>query len=225
LLGHKAMLDKSYDRMHEPLDHRKITIKSGCKIHFPIPVRAMSTIAKLTVDQYDRMIAAGIFDDQQRVELIHGELRDMTPIGPEHEIAVDKLNEWSIETLPKKKVWVRVQNSVGIAELDSAPEPDIAWVARRDYRTGRPTSSDVLLIIEVSASSLAFDRGEKSELYAAAGIQEYWIANLTDQCLEVYREPSQGKYQSVITYRGATNISPLAFPTILLSVKQIFERE
>jgi Uma2 family endonuclease len=182
----------------------------------------MSTIAKLTIDQYDRMIAAGIFDRRQHVELIHGELRDMTPIGPEHEIAVDKLNEWSIDTLPPKKVWVRVQNSIGIIELDSAPQPDIAWVARRDYRTGRPTSADVLLIIEVSATSLAFDRGEKCELYASVGIQEYWIVNLVEHCIEVHREPSDGKYQSVTAYRGGASISPLAFPTISLSVKQVF---
>ena len=71
----------------------------------------MSTIAQITISQFDRMIAAGVFDDDQRIELIHGELREMTPIGPEHEIAVDKLTEWSFESLPKKKVWVRVQNS------------------------------------------------------------------------------------------------------------------
>jgi Uma2 family endonuclease len=182
----------------------------------------MSVIAKLTIGQYDRMIAAGIFDRRQHVELIHGELRDMTPIGPEHEIAVDKLNEWSMESLPQKKVWVRVQNSIGIIELDSAPEPDIAWVARRDYRTGRPRSSDVLLIIEVSATSLAFDRGEKCELYASVGIQEYWIVNLVEHCIEVHREPSHGKYQSVVAYQGATKISPLAFPMISLSASQIF---
>ncbi len=182
----------------------------------------MSTIAKLTIDQYDRMIAAGIFDQRQRVELIHGELREMNPIGPEHEIVVDKLTEWSFESLPKKTVWVRVQNSIGIAELDSAPEPDIVWVSRRDYRTTRPAGSDVLLIIEVSESSLAFDRREKSELYASAGIREYWIVNLVDHCIEVHREPSSGKYRNVVAYQGEASISPLTFPTISLSVKQIF---
>jgi Uma2 family endonuclease len=101
----------------------------------------------------------------------------MSPIGPDHETAVDKLTEWSIESLPKKKVWVRGQHSVGVPELDSAPQPDIVRVARRDYRSGRPTADDVLLIVEVAESSLRFDQGEKAELYAAAGVKDYWLVN------------------------------------------------
>lgn len=132
----------------------------------------MSTIARLTIDQYDRMIAAGILREDQRVELIHGEIRELSPIGPDHETAVDKLNEWSFESLPKRKVRIRVQNSVGVPELDSAPQPDIAWVARRDYRAGRPTADDVLLIIEVADSSVLFDRREKAELYATARVKD-----------------------------------------------------
>jgi len=182
----------------------------------------MSTVARLTIDQYDRMIAAGILREDQRVELIHGEIRDMSPIGPDHETAVDKFTEWSFESLPKKKVWVRVQNSVGVPELDSAPQPDIVWVARRDYRSGRPTADDVLLIVEVAESSLRFDRSEKAELYATAGVKDYWLLNLVDHSIEVRRTPNRGTYRELKVYSGRDKVSPLAFPKIALPVKLIF---
>ena len=136
----------------------------------------MSTIAHLSLAEYDRMIERGVFDQgkRRRLEFIRGEIRDMTPIGSMHEVVVDRLNEWSMRNLPEGKVWVRVQNSIGLPSLESAPEPDIAWVARRDYSHGRPTAEDVLLIVEVAESSLAYDCGEKAELYAQAGIADLY---------------------------------------------------
>jgi Uma2 family endonuclease len=185
----------------------------------------MSTVAKFTVEDYDRLIATGFFEGPQRrrIELIHGELREMTPIGVEHEIAVDKLNEWSFDVLPKKAVWVRVQQSVGLPELDSVPEPDIGWVARRDYSSGRPTAEDVLLIIEVAHSSLRYDEGEKSELYATAGVKEYWIVNLIDRLVEVRRNPNGSTFQEISTHRRGESISPLSFPQVSLPIDLLFE--
>jgi hypothetical protein len=86
------------------------------------------------------VIAAGEFDprERNRLELIRGELRKMSPIGSEHEVVVDYFNEWSIRNLPKGKVWVRVQNSIGLPILDSEPEPDLAWVVRRDFILSAP---------------------------------------------------------------------------------------
>ena len=184
----------------------------------------MSTIARLTLDQYDLMIQSGAFDgqNQRRVELIHGELRAMSPIGSKHEVLVDLLNEWSMANLPEKAVWVRVQNSVGIPELDSAPEPDIAWVARRSYATERPQPVDVLLIIEVAESSLSYDRSEKAELYATAGLQDYWIVNIPQQCVEVHRQPDAGHYGRMQTFTGADEVHPLAFPNLTLQVETLF---
>src|SRR5690348_14394316 len=100
----------------------------------------MSTIARLSIEQYDRMIEAGIFDEpkRRRIELIRGELREMNPIGSLHERTVDVLTEWSILSLPPKSAWVRVQNSIGLPELESAPQPDIVWVTRKDFTLGRP---------------------------------------------------------------------------------------
>ena len=176
----------------------------------------MSTLARFSVAEYDRMIQRGAFDEgrPRRLELIQGEIREMTPPGPEHEAYVDWLGEWSIRNAPQREVWVRVQNSIGIEALDAAPQPDLAWVTRRDYRRARPSSAEVLLLIEVSDSTLGYDRGEKARLYAEAGIADYWIVNIPEHTVEVYREPQGGRYLAVTVYSGNEEVHPLAFPTI-----------
>ncbi|MHC4179074.1 MAG: Uma2 family endonuclease [Planctomycetota bacterium] len=150
----------------------------------------MSTIARLTLADYDRMIEAGVFDQgrRRRLEFIRGEIREMNPIGSMHEVIVDRLAEWSFENVPKGRVWVRVQNSIGLPSLESAPEPDLAWAARRDYSGGRPTAEDVLLVIEVAETSLAYDTGEKADLYAAAGVADYWVVDVSARAIEVVPE-------------------------------------
>ena len=140
----------------------------------------------------------------------------MTPIGSEHEVIVDYLNEWSIRTLPRGRVWVRVQNSIGIPALDSAPEPDLTWVARRDYRRGRPMAEDVLLVIEVSQSTLRFDLGTKAELYAAAGISDYWVVDVAAHSIVVHRDPAGGCYRDVRTYGESNELRPLRVPEVTI---------
>ena len=178
----------------------------------------MSTIAHLTLAEYDRMIACGVFDHgrRRRIEFIRGEIREMTPIGSLHEVVVDRLAEWSIKSLPEGKAWVRVQNSIGLPELESAPEPDVAWVARRDYSRARPVAADVLLVIEVAESSLAYDGGEKADLYAAAGIADYWVVNLVERTIEVRRKPADSGFRSLQTHAGDDELRPLALPEIVL---------
>ena len=109
-----------------------------------------------------------------------------------------------------------MQNSIGLPELESAPEPDIAWVSRRDYSQSRPTGADVLLIVEVAHSSLSYDRGEKAALYAGAGISDYWVVNLRDGRVEVHRDPSDGKHRSVLPLAGDDEVRPLAMPDMAL---------
>jgi len=176
----------------------------------------MSTIARLSLAEYDRMIQSGVFDQdkRRRLEFIHGEIREMTPIGSLHEEVVDRLTEWSIRNLPEGVVRVRVQNSIGLPETESAPEPDLAWVVQRDYSQGRPGAADVLLVIEVAESSLAYDCGEKADLYAAAGIADYWVVNLPDRSVEVRRDPGTGRYRSLQTHTGDDEVRPLAVPEI-----------
>ncbi|MGO8688479.1 MAG: Uma2 family endonuclease [Thermoguttaceae bacterium] len=178
----------------------------------------MSTIAHLTLAQYDRMIAAGVFDQGQRrrLEFIHGEIREMNPIGSRHEEIVDWLTVWSVDNLPRKEVRVRIQNSIGLPALESAPEPDVAWVVQRSYSRGRPVAEDVLLVIEVAESSLAVDTGEKADLYAAAGIADYWVVDVAAERIEVRREPLSGRYQSITTYSGNDDLRPLRLPEISL---------
>jgi Uma2 family endonuclease len=186
---------------------------------------SMSSVAHLSLNDYDRMIESGVFDGarRRRLEFIYGEIREMAPIGPSHEEVVARLNEWSILNLPVEKIRIRVQSSIGLPELESAPQPDIAWVKRRDYSKGRPVAADVLLIIEVAESSWEYDCGEKADLYAAAGISEYWVVNLNDRTVEVRREPSGGRYRSLQTYSGDQEIRPLASSETALRPVSLWE--
>jgi len=178
----------------------------------------MSTIARLSLCQYDRMVESGVFEQgkRRRLEFIRGEIREMTPIGSLHEDVVDRLTRWSTRNLSQDEVRVRVQNSIGLPEVESAPEPDLAWVVEADYSKGRPTASDVLLVMEVAETSLPYDCGEKADLYAAAGIKDYWVINLPDRSIEVRRDPGKGRYRSLQTYTGDDEVRPLAVPEITL---------
>jgi Uma2 family endonuclease len=177
------------------------------------------------LEEYDRMIESGVFDRtvRRRLEFIKGEIREMTPIGSMHEVIADRLTEWSFQGLPEGKAWVRVQNSIGLPELESAPEPDIAWVARRDYSQSRPTGADVLLVVEVAHSSLSYDRGEKAALYATASISDYWVVNLRDGRVEVHRDPSNGEYRSVEARTGDDEVRPLAMPEMALRPSRLLQ--
>jgi Uma2 family endonuclease len=171
----------------------------------------MSTTTHISYDQYNLILESGAFDGEhrRRVELIHEEIRDMTPIGPLHEDAVDFLTRWSFANLNSAKVRVRVQNSIGLSELDSVPEPDIAWVAEKSYREQRPQAADVLLVIEVADSSLDVDMNEKSRLYAAAGVSDYWVIDLQNRRIEVFQQPSVEGYAAHKTYSAGESIRPL----------------
>ena len=131
----------------------------------------MSTSVRITVAEYDRMIAEGRFEprEEHHVELIEGEIIPMSPIGEDHSDLVNELNEWSARNAPLDEVRVQVQNPIVIPALDSMPEPDIVWLRRRPYRRRRPEPEDVLLLVEVSASSLAFDRTTNSSLVSDVG--------------------------------------------------------
>ena len=184
----------------------------------------MTTALRFTVTEYDRMIEQGIFDDrpEQRLELIYGEIREIPPANPPHSYVIDLLNYWSVDHAPRDQVHVQIQNPLGIPALDSVPLPDVAWMKSRNYRRKRPEPRDVLLLIEVSESSLAYDRGEKAALYAAAGLKDYWVVNLQDSCVEIHRRPRSGEYRSIESFSAGQSVSPLAFPEITLEVDTLF---
>lgn len=184
----------------------------------------MSTATRITIAEYDRMIAAGVFDGdpRPRVELIDGELRPMSPIGPAHEQILDRLVRWSCANTTEDVVSVRAQCSIGIPELDGAPEPDLVWARGKDYSRGRPLPADVLLLVEIADSSLAYDRGEKASMYAVAGIADYWVVNVPELCVEIFRQPKAAAYTSHDVFMAPDKIHPLAFPKISLAVTKLF---
>ena len=176
---------------------------------------------KFNVDDYYRMADAGIFHEDDRVELLDGEIYEMTPIGDGHAGTVNWLSSVFTRRLGDRAV-VSPQNPVRLSDY-SEPQPDVAVLRRREdfYRSGKPRPGDVFLIVEVAKSSLDYDRLTKLPRYADAGILEVWIVNLADDQLEVYRKPGEGGYgERVILVRG-DSIAPEALPDLVLSVDEI----
>lgn len=184
----------------------------------------MNVALRLTFDEYMRMIADGAFDTlrDRRIELVHGELRTMTPPGPDHSNAVSWLTTWSVLSPPKNAVTVRIQDPVAIPELDSAPQPDVVWAKPKSYRRNYPTPADILLLIEVADSSLDYDTGDKADLYAEAGIADYWVVNLPDRVIHVFRNPAADGYQDKTTIKFGEELRPLAIPAVKISVAELF---
>lgn len=182
---------------------------------------AISTIRHLfTVADYHRMVEAGILDEDDRVELIEGEIVDMTPIGWRHQARVDHLAEL-FRDLTGRAI-LRVQGSIWLSER-SEPQPDLVLLRRREdyYADGGAGPADVLLVVEVSDTSLVHERDLKVPLYAAAGIPEVWIVDLNGDAIAVYRDPGARGYRDVRTLRGSEQLSPQAFPELVLTASLI----
>lgn len=160
-------------------------------------VNLMAISKLISIDEYEHMIEAGIFSEDERLELIKGEIVKMAAIGIPHEACVRRLS-FLLHQLLGKNAHVSVQNCIRLPD-NSQPEPDVALLKWRDdfYSSRRPTAEDVFLIIEVSESSLKYDRSVKARMYAEAGIPEMWIVNLPDAVLEVYSSPEAGAYRSI----------------------------
>jgi len=172
-----------------------------------------------TRDEFDKMIAAGMFAPGERVELIDGAILQMTPQGSLHVTAVQLIQD-ALRVAFGSGFAVRTQAPLALSP-SSEPEPDIAVVrgSARDYRDAHPETA--LLLIEVSDTTLEHDRQRKGSLYARAGIQEYWIINLNESCIEVYRDPDKGSYRSSRRYVAGDHISPQAAPKAEIAVADI----
>ena len=152
-----------------------------------------------TVAEIHRFIEHGAFRPEDRLELIEGELIDMAPIGPEHAECVDELNERLI-LQAQGRFRVRVQNPITLNDA-SEPQPDIALVRRHPAPQGRhPSPEDVLLLIEVSDTTVDYDRNVKLSLYARSGIVEVWLIDLSQRAIEVYRDPEGEQYTDTVIY-------------------------
>ena len=168
---------------------------------------ALPEVYRMTVEEYERMAAAGVLDDP-RVELINGYLVKKMGKDPPHIWAVDAIVEALRATLPQ--MWCRKEDPVRIADFDE-PEPDVAVVRgnRDDYRDRIPEPKDVVLLVEVAESTLDRDRGEKRRAYASGGILDYWIINLVARQVEVYSNPAAGDYRSLQVFKLGDEIPVL----------------
>ena len=174
-----------------------------------------------TVAEYERMGQFGIFSEDARVELVCGEIIQMSPIGERHAACVDALNEL-LRTRLGRSVIVRVHNPIRLDDY-SEPQPDIAVIKRRAdfYRHAHPRPEAVLLVIEVSDSTLDFDREVKVPLYAGAGIPEAWVVNLPEERVEVYTDPAGGEYQTVRPYARGRRLQSHTLAPLRLSVSKV----
>lgn len=174
-----------------------------------------------TVDDYYRMADAGILAEDDPVELIEGEIIRMSPVGSRHASRVKKLNRLLTTKLGEEAI-VAVQDPVHLSDI-SEPEPDLGVLRSRDdfYEHRHPTPDDVLLLIEVSNSSLEFDHQVKLPLYARHGIGELWVVDLRNRGIEVYRDPEGDGYRNRREARSGEVLSPQAFPNLELAAEEI----
>ena len=176
----------------------------------------------VTIDEYHRMGEQGVFPLDARLELIRGEIIEMSPIGPRHAGSVRRFIRNFSARLSSYAI-VDAQNPVEMREQESEPQPDITLLRLQDdlYSTATPTPGDTLLVVEVADSSLSFDRKVKMHLYAEAGIPESWLVDLNSDALHVYRRPSPEGYQDVRAYRRGESVSPETFPQVSFTVDEI----
>ena len=170
---------------------------------------------------YHRLAEVGILHEDDRVELLDGQVVVMSPIGPRHAGCVDRLTRL-LSRLAAEKAVVRVQNPVVLAD-SAEPEPDLALLRPpiERYAAAHPRPEQVLLVIEVADSSLAYDRDVKLPMYAAAGIPEVWLVDLEGERILLFRSPRPDGYAEVITASRGNSIAPLELPRSVMDVGEI----
>ena len=180
---------------------------------------------RFNTEEYYRMAETGVLRPEARVELLDGEILDMSPIGPFHGGVVNYLNS-SLSAFALGRWILAVQNPVRLDEY-SEPEPDLALLKPVDdfYRTRHPGPEDVFLLIEVADTTVEKDRTVKLRLYGGAGIPEVWIVDLQELALEVYREPHLTGYSSVTVLRPGQQASPAAFPDVAVDLAALLRKD
>ncbi|MCI2429873.1 Uma2 family endonuclease [Candidatus Acetothermia bacterium] len=174
-----------------------------------------------TVTEYYQMAQAGILSEDDRVELLEGEIIEMSPISSRHASCVSRLN-YVLQSRVQDRAIVSVQNPVRLSE-HSEPQPDLTLLRPRAdfYGVAHPQPQDVLLLVEVCETSTHFDRRVKLPLYAKAGIPEVWLVDLTQQQIEVYRSPSQQGYSQIQTFVRGQSLTVETLPEIELNPEEI----
>ena len=180
----------------------------------------MATLIKkrFTADEYHRMGQVGILSEDDRVELIDGEIVAMTPIGPRHAACVSRANRALVQAVGDDAI-VQPQGSVRL-DLYHEPEPDLMLLRPRAdfYSTRHPGPSDVLVVIEIADSSIEYDRDVKARVYAESGVAEYWLSDLNANVVWRYLSPAGGAYQVVEPCRRGQSIAPQQLPACVIAV-------
>lgn len=200
-----------------------VRLRSNAVVHFTTGANMAVTLTRyrFSAEDYDEMIDFGIIEEDERVELIRGEIVHKMPIGKSHIAVVNRLTRLLIQLIGDH-AQVSVQNPIRLN--NSEPEPDVSLLRFQDdfYDSAKPVGGDVLLVIEVSDASLETDRDIKRELYAEASIVEYWIVNLIDGCVEVHRQPQpNGTYSEMFVAKRGDTIPMVSLPQFALKVDQI----
>jgi len=172
-----------------------------------------------TVDEFHRMAAAGLLDETDRVELIEGEMIDMAPIGSKHAFIVNRISQLFSASVGGQCL-VSTQNPVRLGER-SEPQPDIALLRSGNYMEALPTAAEVLLIVEVSDSTIEYDRDVKLGLYARHGISEVWLLDVNAGEITVHREPTEGQYRLMRKPMADESVSPLLVPGVAIALTEV----
>ncbi|MEM8641289.1 MAG: Uma2 family endonuclease [Cyanobacteria bacterium P01_G01_bin.54] len=178
---------------------------------------------KFTTTQYHQMAQAGILTPDERIELIAGEIIPMSPIGLKHLAMVNRLANFLPLQLSGRAI-VSVQNPIRLNDF-SEPQPDLALLKPQTdfYASKLPEPNDCLLLLEVADSSLRSDQEVKAPLYAQNQIQDYWLIDVENNTVTIYRDPQAGVYQRQVMLQPKGTISPLVFPKLVLKYSNFFD--
>ncbi len=172
-----------------------------------------------TAAEYERMVETGVLAENERIELLDGEIYTRSPIGARHAQVVNVLND-VLGAQIGRETYIGIQNPIRLGER-SRPQPDIAVLRRRNYTAALPTPADVLLVIEVADSSHVYDRATKFPIYAAAGIPEAWLVDLTTDTVERHSEPRDRYYRQITIARAGETLASTVIAELVIVIDTI----
>jgi len=174
-----------------------------------------------TTTEYHQLIETGVLKEDDRFELLNGEIIEISPIGPRHAACVNRMNTLLSDKARKRAV-VSIQNPMTLSDY-SEPQPDFALLKPKAdfYASAHPTPADALVIIEVADSNVETDRRNKIPTYAFAGVREVWLIDLVNDRIEVHSNPFKGVYQEVRIIQRGQNLTSPSFPALKLKADEI----
>lgn len=182
---------------------------------------ALPARRRFTADEFERLAEVGVLDEDDRVELLDGDIVEMTPISTHHAGGVNALNSIFGARVRGRAV-LAVQNPVRLDDFNE-PQPDFCLLRLRDdlYRRAHPAGPDILLLVEVAHTSGPYDRGIKAPLYARHGVRETWVVDVDQRVVHVFRDPSPGGYGTHEVREPDETIAPGAFPDVSVEVREL----